>query len=218
MAGHSARLGGLFHQMHEKTLIGKRQGRRHSGQAASDYQRLGSDPHRDGRYRLQKRRLRHSHSHEVFSLEGGLIGLSRMDPGDLVAYIDHLKEAFVQPRCPERLAEKRFVGSGRACGDYDPVEIFLDVCACESTPASPGNRQKGSSPRRRRSEASGHTAPDPERSQPRRCSSRSRRRRRRSAALLPITLDLSGGNCFCMDRLYRTSESSTAAAAAAADA
>ena len=66
-----------------------------------------------------------------------------MHPGKLVADIGHLKEAFVQPGCPQCLPEKRFMGPGRTCGNHHSIEIFLQYAPADQVLGVLGTGKKG---------------------------------------------------------------------------
>jgi len=124
----AAQLFALFQQQAVKTLGGQGQGRSHAGDAAADDQRPGSDRHGLLRQGLHAAGLGHGHPHQVPGFVGGRFGLIGMDPGALVADVDHLDQAAVEPGVLEGLLKERFVGPGGAGGDDHPVQpVFPDL-------------------------------------------------------------------------------------------
>ena len=106
-------------------LVGDFQSGRHSGDAASDDDRLVNDRHLVFAERLDHARIGDRHPDKVFRLVRRLALLLHVNPGALVADVRHFEQVLVQAGLPHGLPEQRFMRSGGAGGHDDPVEFVL---------------------------------------------------------------------------------------------
>ena len=116
----------LFQQHRLKTLLGHGQSHHHSGDATADNKGPCRHRYRLGRQGLELARLGNGHANEILRLVRGRVRLPGMDPGTLVADIDHLDQTGIQTRVFQGLLKKRFMGSGRTGGNDNPVQVVGD--------------------------------------------------------------------------------------------
>ncbi len=115
----------FFNEDRIKSLLGKVQGGGHSRYACPYNQGLGCYRYRLLGQRLNMSGLGNGHAHQILGLDGGKLRLSGMNPGTLVADIDHLKEVPVQTGIAQGLLKERLMGTRRT-GCYDhPVQLVL---------------------------------------------------------------------------------------------
>ena len=123
--GLTTQLIGAFHQMGVIPLAGQAQGSRHAGDTAADNQRGLAD----GEFGFGQRFFQHDlvdgHAHQIHGFLGGDIGIVFVDPGILVADVDHFEQVFVQAGIHQGFLEEGLVGLGRTGGHHHPVEAFF---------------------------------------------------------------------------------------------
>ena len=127
VAGLSAQIGPLLHQVGFVALTGQAFGCGHPRDSAADHQGGLMDIQLDLLERLHQTDFRHRHPNQVFGFFRGKIRIMFVHPRVLVADVCHFEKIFVEPGVDQGFLKQGFMGFRRAGGHDNPIQsVFRD--------------------------------------------------------------------------------------------